>query len=408
MELRNLFLLGTSAFLLSLLLISCGGSGQQGRGGPGGGPQQAQPYPVLNLQPRSIVLTNSYPATLEGAQTVEIRPRVQGYITAMRVDEGDLVNQGEVLFELNSEQYEQEVRSAEADVEAAKASISTAEDEVKRFQSLVEKEIISNYRLQSAKNALESQKAARAQAEARLENAQVNLGYTNVKSPATGIIGTIPYRIGSLVSSNITEPLTIVSDVSNIYAYFSMGERELLSMTQSAAQQGGNKTLQQQVAEMPEANLMLADGTAYGRQGTIKLASGLINSQTGSASFRAVFPNPDQILRSGSTGNIQIPLALDSVFVIPKKSTFEIQDKKFVYTVADSNIVISTAVQTRTLSTQKLYVVEEGLSTGDRIVTAGMTNLQDSTSIKPQPISADSLYEALTVEDQQNNGSQYQ
>ena len=385
-------------------VISCGS--ESGQGGMPPGQQSPQPYPVLELQPRSIVLTSSYPATLEGAQTVEIRPRVQGYITQMRVDEGDLVNKGQVLFELNSEQYEQDVRSAQADIEAAKAGVSTAKDEVKRLRSLVEKEIISDYRLQSAKNALESKQAVLAQAKARLENAQVNLSYTNVKSPATGIIGNIPYRIGSLVSSSIQQPLTVVSDVSKVYAYFSMGERELLEMAQNVSDKGGNKTIQQRVADMPKVNLILSDNTTYSHKGTVKLASGLINSETGSASFRAVFPNPDQVLRSGATGNVQIPVDLDSVIVVPKKSTYEIQDRIFVYTVSDSNTVHSTPISTRTLSTQKLYVVKKGLSANDRIVTAGMGNLKDNTAIKPQPVNADSLYDALTVRDQQKNDSQ--
>lgn len=393
---NNLLLL-----LAAFIFTSCSGGEQQGQGP--GGQQQVQSYPVLDLQLRSIVLTSSYPATLEGAQTVEIRPRVQGYITQMRVDEGDLVSKGQVLFQLNSEQFEQEVRSAQADVEAAQAGVSTAENEVKRFRSLVEKEIISDYRLQSAKNALESQKAALSQARAALENAHVNLSYTSVKSPANGIIGNIPYRIGSLVSSSSSQPLTVVSDISEVYAYFSMSERELLEMAQNVSDKGGNQTIQQQVAEMPKVNLIMADNTKYNWQGTLKLASGLINSETGSASFRAVFPNPEEVLRSGASGNIQIPVDLDSVIVIPKKSTYEVQDKKFVYTLTDSNKVKSTAISTRTLSTQKLYVVQEGLSTGDQIVTAGMGNLQDGASIKPQPMNADSLYESLTVENQQKS-----
>lgn len=398
----NNLLLAMAFFLFS----SCGGGGQEGQ--RPGGQQQAQPYPVLELQPRSIVLTNSYPATLEGSQTVEIRPRVQGYITEMRVDEGDLVSKGQVLFELNSEQYDQDVRSARADVDAAKAGVSTAQDEVKRLRSLVEKEIISDYRLQSAKNSLESQRAALAQAEARLENAQVNLGYTNVKSPANGIIGSIPYRVGSLVSSSSTQSLTKVSDVTEMYAYFSMSEGELLSMVQSVVKEGGNKTLQQRIAEMPKVNLLLTDNTVYNQKGTVKLASGLINTNTGSASLRAVFSNPKQILRSGGTGNIQIPVDLDSVIVVPKKSTFEIQDKQFVYTVSDSNKVKSTPIQTRTLSTSKLFVVQSGLSATDRIITQGMGNLQDEARIKPQVVDSDSLYNALTVQDQEKNTGNYQ
>ena len=390
--------------MASILIISCGSSGQQGSAGN----QQVQSYPVLNLEPRSIELTSSYPATLEGRQTVEIRPRVEGYITEMPVDEGDIVEKGELLFQINSEQYEQEVRSAEADVEAAEAAIKTAEDEVQRYSRLVKKDIVSDYQLQSAKNQLESQEAALAQAEARLENARVNLNYTKVKSPTDGVIGSIPYRIGSLVNSTMARPLTTISNISEVYAYFSMSERELLEMAQNVATEGGNKTLQQRISEMPQVNLILPDNTMYGHQGTLRLASGLIDKQTGSASFRAVFPNPEEILRSGGSGNVQIPFQQNSAIVVPKKATYEVQNKQFVYTVTDSNKVQSTPITTQTLSTSKLFVVEDGLSAGDRIVTAGMSNLSDNTLIKPTPINSDSLYQSLTVRDQQANSKKYQ
>lgn len=384
-------------FVTSLLTVSCGSSDEQGTQANS---QQVQPYPVLTLQPRSIQLTSSYPATLEGIQTVEIRPRVQGYIVDMPVDEGDIVREGQILFRLNSEQYEQEVRSAEADVKAARAAIHTAEDEVQRLSKLAEKEIISEYRLQSAKNNLESQQAALAQAQATLENARVNLGYTNVKSPTDGVMGTIPYRIGSLVSSTTAEPLTVISNISQVYAYFSMSERELLEMSQNGSGEL-NTTLQQQIANMPEVNLILADNSIYNHQGTLKLASGLINKETGSASFRALFPNPKEILRSGGSANVQIPFRRDSAVVIPKSATYEIQNKRFVYTVSDSNTVQSTEITTLPLATKQLFVVEEGLSAHNEIVTAGLGNLQDGTEITPRPVNADSLYQELTVKDQQ-------
>ena len=388
------------SFLLvtSLLIVSCGNSGQQGNMQQG--QQQTESYPVLDLQPRSIILTSSYPATLEGRQTVEIRPRVPGYITEMHVDEGDLVSEGQVLFSLNSEEFEQEVRSARANVQAAEAGVSTAKDEVERLQNLVDKEIVSNYQLQSAKNTLKSNKAALAQAQARLKNAKVNLEYTRVKSPADGIIGTIPYRIGSLVNSNISQPMTVVSDISKVYAYFSMSERELLEMAQNVSDEGGNRTIQQRVAEIPKVNFILADNSTYPHKGTLKLASGLINTETGSATFRAEFPNPGQVLRSGGSGKVQIPFEQDSAIVIPKKSTYEVQEKRFVFSLTDSNTVESTEVSVLPISTKQLFVVEEGLSAGDTILTAGTGQLQDGTQIKPRPVNSDSLYQALTVQDQ--------
>lgn len=380
----------------ALVLISCGDGQQQQQ-------EEVHSYPVLELQPRPIALTSSYPATLEGQQTVEIRPRVPGYITQMHVDEGDWVEQGEVLFSLNSEEFEQEIRSAKANIKAAQADVNTAEDEVERLQSLVDKDIVSSYQLQSAKNELESNKAQLAQAEARLENAKTNLGYTQVKSPVSGIIGTIPYRIGSLVNSSITKPMTIVSDITEVHAYFSMSERELLEMAQNVSDDGEEKTIQQRVAEMPNVDLILVDNSKYKHQGSLKLASGLIDRQTGSASFRATFPNPEEILRSGGSANVEIPFDQESAIVIPKKSTYEIQNKRFVYTVTAENKIDSREIITLPVSSKQLFVVQEGLSAADKIVSSGIGQLEDGVTIEPQPVNADSLYHALTVSDQDSS-----
>jgi membrane fusion protein (multidrug efflux system) len=225
---RNLILLLIGTFVI----VSCGNGGGQDAQGAAAARQQVQALPVLKVQRRSIVLTTSYPATLKGAQTVEIRPRVQGYIIKKPVHEGDIVHKGEVLFQLQEDQYQQKVRSAKADVQAAKAGIQTAKDDVERLHSLVKQNIVSNYKLKSAKDKLQTQKAKLAQAQASLKNAEVNLSYTTIRSPVSGSIGNIPYRVGSLVSSSITQPLTTVSDISTMYAYFSMGEQKLLQMMQ--------------------------------------------------------------------------------------------------------------------------------------------------------------------------------
>lgn len=390
MNLNNYYLL-LPLTILTAALVSCGNSDAQNQAAA----TQVGSYPVLELQLRSITLSTSYPATLEGVQTVEIRPRVPGYIVEMGVDEGAIVEKGEVLFRLNNEEYKQQIRTAKASIEAAKASVSSAENEVKRLQPLAEKGIISSYRLQSARNTLQTQQAALAQAEAALANAKVNLSYTYVKSPTDGVIGSIPYRIGSLVNSAIVEPLTIVSDISKVYAYFSMSERELLEMTRAVADSGGNRTLHQRIAEMPLVNFILPDNTVYSQKGTLSLASGLIETSTGSASFRALFPNPQKILRSGGSGSVQIPVKKNATVIVPKKSTYELQEKRFVFTLTDSNTVESTEITTFPLSTNKLFVVTNGLSAGDRIITAGMGDLQDGMAVHPQPLNADSLYNAL-------------
>ena len=396
MRIKTCFLVVVLPALVTVFAISCGNSGARNQ--PAG--PKVQPYPVLELEPRSITLATGYPATLRGIQTVEIRPRVQGYIVEMLVEEGAIVEQGQTLFRLNSEEYQQQIRSAQADIAAAKAGVNSAENEVKRLQPLAEKGIISEYGLISAQNTLQSQKAALAQARAALENARTNLGYTNVKSPTDGVIGSIPYRVGSLVSSAIPQPLTVVSDISQVYAYFSMSERELLEMARTVAGERENKTLHQRIAEMPEVNFLLPDNSLYNHKGTLALASGLIDTQTGSAYFRAVFPNPEHILRSGGSGSVRIPIRQDSVIVVPKKSTYELQEKRFVYTVTDSNTVKSTEITTLPLSTNQLFVVTQGLSAGDVIITAGMGRLQGGMEVKPQPVNADSLYQALGYEGQ--------
>lgn len=350
--------------------------------------QQTPSFPVIQITPRSTVLYAEYPVTLQGHQTVEIRPRVDGYITKMYVDEGDEVKNGEKLFQLNSEQYQQQVRSAKADVEAAKAAVNTADMNLKKTQPLADKEIVSQYDVESAKYTLESKKAALAQAEAQLVNAQTNLGYTTVKSPADGVIGNIPYRVGSLVSPNINKPMTMVSDISTIYAYFSMSERELLEMTKQA--EGAD--LREKIAQMPPIQLITADNTMYNHEGKLEIASGLINTSTGSANFRATFPNPEKLLRSGGSGNIRIPMPKDSVLLIPKKTSYEQQNRHFVYKVDKNGKVQSVPVQLLSQSTPKMYVVTGGLHSGDKIVLEGLNKMQDGMNIQPQSVDSDSLF----------------
>jgi len=371
------------AILLGVTAVSC----SRNQAAPNR-KQQTPSFPVIQISPRSTVLYAEYPATLQGHQTVEIRPRVDGYITKMYVDEGDEVTKGEKLFQLNSEQYEQQVRSAKADIEAAEAAVNTAKMNLKKTQPLADKEIVSQFDVESAKYTLESKKAALAQAKAQLENAQTNLGYTTVKSPANGVIGNIPYRVGSLVNPNISKPMTMVSDISKIYAYFSMSERELLEMTKQAE----GTELREKIAKIPPIQLIMADNSLYKHKGKLEISSGLINTSTGSANFRATFPNPEKLLRSGGSGTIRIPMPQDSVLLIPKKTSYEQQNRHFVYKVDKNGKVQSAPIKILSQSTPKMYVVTGGLQSGDQIVLEGLNKMQDGMNIQPQSVNSDSLF----------------
>lgn len=264
----------------------------------------------------------------------------------------------------------------------AQTNVQTYQLTYTNKKSLRDQNIISDYELQTAENDLASQTALLNQAQAQLVNAQKNLSYTQVVSPSDGVVGTIPYRIGSLVSSSITTPLTTVSEISDMYVYFSMTEKQLLEITRKSG------PIQLSINNMPPVQLQLADGTIYPQTGKVETISGVIDQTTGSVNMRATFPNPNQVLRSGGTGVVLIPHVVPNSLVIPQKATYEIQDKKFVYkvvnsTVADSVLVKSTEVSTLDMDDRKNYLVTNGLHAGDSIVAEGVSSLRDSTYIKP-------------------------
>lgn len=378
--------------LVSALIVleACGGKND--KAGPGGGPGGAagaiKDYPVVTITPRSTVLFNDFPATIEGQQNIEIRPKIDGYIEQIYVDEGAAVRQGQLLFRISAPQYEQEVRTAQANIQIAQADVNAAEMEVNKVRPLVEKNIISKYELQSAQFNLQARQAALAQARATLANARTNLGYTSVASPVNGVVGTIPYKIGSLVSSNTAQPLTTVSNIGNIYAYFSINEKQALEFSKNTR----GATSKERIASIPPVTLLLSDGSELPQKGKIDAASGLINTATGSMRVRATFPNPGGLIRSGSTGIVRIPLSLDSALLIPQKSTYEIQGKRFVYVVADTGTVRSAQVQVMESSDGQYFVVQEGLRPGDKIVLEGVASLREGAAIKPRAVNVDSVF----------------
>ena len=342
-------------------------------------------FPVLTLVPRSTTLFTEYPATIQGQQDIEIRPKIDGYIDRIYVDEGESVRKGQRLFLIFAPQYEQEVRTAEANIKIADAEVNAAEMEAKRIRPLVEKKIISNFELERAEYTLEAKQAALAQARATLVNARTNLGYTSISSPANGIVGTIPYKIGSLVSSNTPQPLTTVSNISKIYAYFSINEKLLLDFMENEE----NKKTEDR---LPPVTLVLSNGQAYPQKGRIEATSGSIATGTGAIRIRATFPNPNNLIRSGSTGIIRIPTTVDSALLVPQKATYEIQGKRFIYVVDDTGMVRSAEIQVLDNNDGRLFVVQKGLKPGDRIVADGVASLREGMSIKPVEVSPDSIY----------------
>lgn len=366
------------------LLSSCGDNSNQGK------QTVLSNNTVLQLSPRTTTIYLNYPATIQGQAVVEIRPMVDGYLEKIYVPEGAVVKKGQLLFKIRNPQYEQNVNTAQAAIKIAQADVDAAKMEVEKIRPLVEKEIVSAFGLKSAQYTLESKLAALAQARASLVNAQTNLDYTLLKSPQNGIIGSIPYKIGALISSNATDPLTVLSDIGNVYAYFSINEKQLLSFLKNAA----TTNVQNRLDSFPPVKLQLADGSIYNYTGKLQTASGLISTETGSESFKATFPNPLGLIRSGASATIKIPRITDSAIVIPQSATYELQNKTFVYLLNKQNEVISMPVNVSASDNGKFYIIREGLNVGDKILLDGF-NLKDSTVIRPVTINTDSLYNTL-------------
>jgi membrane fusion protein (multidrug efflux system) len=373
---------------LSLFWVSCGHSG--GNSAPGAA--QVKEYPVISLEPQSTRLFKDYPTKLQGQQTVEIRSRITGYIEQIFVDEGAYVKKGQPLFRLNDNDLRAIVRSAEAQVKVAEADLNTAKINLDKTRPLVEKNIISRFDLESVEAALHAKEAQLAQAEANLQNARANLQYALIASPAEGTIGNFPYRVGSLVSSSSSQPLTTVSNTKNMYAYFAFNEKDFLSMVEGL--KGGD--LQAKFKQLPDVTLILADNSVYALPGRLETASGLVDPQTGSVTVRAGFPNPEGILRSGGSGFVRIPQDVDSALMIPQKTTFELQNKHFVYRVDASNKVHATEIEVLTGNLKDSYVVTGGLKAGDQIVLEGIAALRNDTEIKPKLVQVGNLSENMS------------
>lgn len=356
--------------LSAALLTACGSKSSQM-------PEANKDFAVETVKTTEADLKTSYPATIKGMQDIEIRPKVSGYLTKLLVDEGATVRKGQPLFLIDSEQYQAAVNSAKAQVRVCKANIATQKLTVENKQALFDQKIISSYDLQMAKNTLESYEAQLAAAQASLQSAQDNLRWCTVTSPSDGVVGMIPYRVGSLVSASNAQPLTTVSNISQMYVYFSMTEKQLLGLTR---EQGG---ISAAISKMPAVSLVLSDGTEYSQSGVVSTVSGVIDSNTGSVQMRATFDNAGHVLRSGGTGSILIPIHQKDAIMIPQKATYEIQNKKFVYVVGTDNKVQSREIEVLVQNDGQNYVVSNGLKVGERIVIDGVNRLKNDMQINP-------------------------
>ena len=355
-------------------------------------------FAVQEVVATSSLQSTKYPATIKGLQDIEIRPQVSGFIVKLCVDEGATVHKGQALFQIDPTQYKAAYDQAMASVASAEANLTTLQETEAQKKILHEQKIISDFEYQTAVNNLLTAKANLEQAKASFAAAQQNLGFCTVASPSDGVIGTFPYRIGALVSPSVAEPLTTVSQIEDMYVYFSLTEKELLGLTKA----GG--TLKEQLEKMPAVKLELSDGSIYGEEGKIDAVSGVIDQTTGSVSMRAIFPNSKNILRSGGMANVIFPYTMENVILVPQSATVEIQDKKFVYVLQSDSTVKYTEINISDLNDGKNYIVLGGLNSGDKIAVEGVTRLSDGMKITPiTPAQQEAKYQQALKDQREGN-----
>ena len=348
-------------------------------------------YAVMTIATTDREIPINYSATIRGRQDIAIYPQVSGTIFELCVNEGQTVSKGQPLFIIDQVPYKAALQTAEANVAAAKAGVATAQLTYDSKKELYAKNMVSQYDLLTAENTLLTAKAQLAQAEAQRVNAANNLSYTVVKAPANGVVGTLPYRVGALVSASISKPLTTVSDNSDVYVYFSMTENQLLNLTRQYG------SIANTLKNMPDVRLVLNDGSVYDRTGRIESISGVIDTSTGSVQLRAVFPNADGLLHSGGAGSVIVPNIHKDCVVVPQVATFELQNKVYVYKVEDGKAT-SSMIDVEKINNGREYIVKSGLTPGDVIVAEGVGLLREGTPIvvKGQGAAAQTAPEAAT------------
>jgi len=345
-----------------------------------------QSLPVVSLQTQNATMYQDFNASLEGTKNIDLRPQVDGYLQKIYVDEGAHVHKGQILFQVDDKPYQEQLNNAKSTLLSAKANLENAQINVDKLTPLLKNNLISDVQVKTAKAAYDAAKANVAQAEAIVNSARINLGYTTITALVDGYIGRIPYKIGSLVSRTSPEPLTVLSEIQSVYAYFSLSENDFIQFKEHFP----GKTVEEKLQQMPPVQLVLPDNTIYAEKGTVEIADGQFNKTMGTISFRAIFPNVNGLLRSGNTGKIRVPQTVSAALIVPQEATYEIQDKVFVFLMNDSNKVASQPINVMGRK-GNYYLVNNGVKSGDKIVYAGLDRLKDGAIIKPETLSMDSL-----------------
>ena len=395
MKIKDVLFVAAIAALATL--TSCGGSKKGGL--PNFGDDE---FAVATIGTSSAALQTTYPATIKGIQDVEVRPKVSGFITKVFVHEGQTVSAGQTLFTIDSETYQAAVRQCQAAVNTAKAQMNTAKLTYQNNKKLFDSHIIGQYELSTAANSLATAQAQVAQAEASLASAKEQLAWCNVTSPSAGVVGSLPFKEGALVSAS-GQALTTVSNISTMEVFFSLSETQLLSMSKTSG------SVQAAIASFPAVKLQLADGTIYNHPGKVVKMSGVIDATSGSISLIAHFANPEKLLKSGGAGSIVVPNDHNSAIVIPQEACSQVQDKIFVYVVTKDNKVKYTEIKVNPQDDGKNYIVTSGLNVGDRIVLKGITKLTDGQQIKPITLERynQKIAEAAKLAESQDNAHEF-
>lgn len=349
----------------------------------------APELPVYTVTTSPATIYQEFPTALEGKNNVEIRSQVDGYLDKIYVEEGAYVRAGQALFKIDSRAYGEQMNMANANLQVANANIQKAKVEVDRLEPLVSAKVVSEVQLRTAKANYAAAVAAASQAKASVGGAKINVGFTTITAPVSGYIGRIPYKKGSLISRTDPSPLTLLSDISEIYAYFSLSELDFIGFQKKYS----GATLNEKLKNMPMVDLVIADNSTYPEKGKMSIVDGQFDKTTGAISVRAVFPNANGALRTGNTGRIRMPQLMSNALIIPQESTFEIQDKTYVYVVGNNQKVTSKPI-TISGKTENYYFISDGVKAGEKIVYVGLGSLKDGVSIKSKNISSDSLLKA--------------